>query len=238
MSRRDASGIWEGFIPAWKNGAIYKYHICSKYNGYKWIKGTLLLSLGSAAKSASVVWDLQYEWNDQEWMSNRHKTNALSAPIQYMKSSRLMEARPWGGQQISHLQGACALSYDYVKKWIYTRRTYASTEHPFYGSWGIPDLGYFARKQIRHTAGSHVHDRPLHRNGIGVILDWVPSHSLWPSWIVQFWRHISLWTSGPRKGYHPEWKSYIFNHGRNEVRNFLISSALFWLEHYHMTDWG
>jgi 1,4-alpha-glucan branching enzyme len=239
MSRRDGSGIWEGFIPGIKKSVIYKYHICSKYNGHKMDKGDPFAFLWEVPpKSASVVCDLEYEWNDQEWMSNRHKTNALSAPYSiyevHLGSWRRVPEE--GNRFLTYRELAHYLT-DYVKEMGFTHvELMPVTEHPFYGSWGYQTLGYFAPTSRYGTPQDFMYmiDR-LHQNGIGVILDWVPSHFPYDHHGLSNFDGTYLYEhQDPRKGYHPEWKSYIFNHGRNEVRNFLISSALFWLEHYHI----
>jgi 1,4-alpha-glucan branching enzyme len=237
--RWDGSGIWEGFIPGIAHGSIYKYNIISKQNGYRVSKGDpFALRWENPPRTATVVWDLDYEWNDEEWMKNRHAANALHAPISiyevHLGSWRRVpedENRP-----LSYMELAQYLP-EYAKEMGYTHVEFLPVmEHPFYGSWGYQTTGYFAPTSRYGTPEEFMHliDR-LHEHGIGVILDWVPSHFPGDEHGLAFFDGTYLFEHmDPRQGYHPDWQSYIFNYGRNEVAAFLISSALFWLEKYHV----
>ncbi|MBI5739767.1 MAG: 1,4-alpha-glucan branching protein GlgB [Nitrospirae bacterium] len=239
MPRWDGSGIWEGFIPNMKKGDIYKYHIISKVDGYKVDKGDpLAFSWELPPRTASVVWDLEYEWKDREWMAGRRKINSLSSPIS------IYEVHPGSWRRVPE-EGNRYLTYrelahylaDYVKETGFTHVEFLPVmEHPFYGSWGYQTVGFFAPTSRYGTPQDFMYliDH-LHQSGIGVILDWVPSHFPTDQHGLSYFDGTHLYEhQDPRKGYHPEWNSSIFNHGRNEVRNFLISSALFWLDYYHI----
>jgi 1,4-alpha-glucan branching enzyme len=238
-ARWDSSGIWEGFIPGIKKGAIYKYHIQSRQNGYRVDKGDpFARHWETPPKTGSIVWDIAYEWRDDDWMKNRCKANALDGPIS------IYEIHPGSWRRVPE-DGNRSLSYReladvlpaYVKDMGYTHVEFMPvTEHPFYGSWGYQTVGYFAPTSRYGTPEDFMAlvDQ-LHHYGIGVILDWVPSHFPSDEHGLAFFDGTSLFEHMDRKqGYHPEWNSYIFNYGRNEVRAFLISSALFWFDTYHI----
>ncbi|MBI5409079.1 MAG: 1,4-alpha-glucan branching protein GlgB [Nitrospirae bacterium] len=239
MPRWDASGIWEGFIPGLKKGDLYKYHIVSKINDYKVDKGDpFAFFWETPPKTASVVWDMEYEWKDEEWMENRHETNSLHKPYSiyevHLGSWRRVPEEE--NRYLTYRELAPYLA-DYVKEMGFTHVEFLPImEHPFYGSWGYQTVGYFAPTSRYGTPQDFMYliDH-LHQNGIGVILDWVPSHFPSDQYGLSYFDGTYLYEhQDPKKGYHPEWSSYIFNHGRNEVRNFLISSALFWLDKYHI----
>jgi 1,4-alpha-glucan branching enzyme len=249
--RWDGSGIWEGFIPGIEKGTKYKFYIVSKYGEFprsfaEGIKYKYRLEKGdpfaffweTPPKTASIVWDLNYDWNDEEWMKNRHKFNSLNSPISiyevHLGSWRRVpeeDNRPLSYREMAEwLPG-------YVKEMGFTHVEFLPVmEHPFYGSWGYQVTGYFAPTSRYGTPQDFMYliDK-LHQNGIGVILDWVPSHFPDDAHGLSFFDGTYLYEhQDPKKGYHPHWHSYIFNHGRNEIRNFLISSALFWLDKYHI----
>jgi 1,4-alpha-glucan branching enzyme len=239
MPRWDKSGIWEGFIPGIKKGDIYKYHIMSRHNNYTVDKGDpYAFHWERAPKTASVVWDLEYTWNDGDWMAKRHKFNALNAPLSiyevHLGSWRRVPDE--GNRYLNYRELAHYLA-EYVKDMGFTHiELLPVMEHPFYGSWGYQSVGYFAPTSRYGTPQDFMYmiDH-LHQNGIGVILDWVPSHFPSDEHGLSYFDGSYLYEhEDPQKGFHPEWKSYIFNYGRNEVRNFLISSALFWLDKYHI----
>jgi 1,4-alpha-glucan branching enzyme len=237
--RWDESGIWEGFIPHIKKGTIYKYHIVSRYNHYRFDKGdpfTFYWEL--PPKTASIVWDLDYKWNDQEWMTNRYKFNALNAPFSiYEVHLGSWRRVPEEGNRFLNYREIAHYLADYVKEMGFTHvELLPIIEHPFYGSWGYQTVGYFAPTSRYGTPQDFMYFVDyLHQNGIGIILDWVPSHFPSDGHGLSYFDGTYLYEhADPKKGYHPEWNSYIFNYGRNEVRNFLISSALFWLEKYHI----
>jgi 1,4-alpha-glucan branching enzyme len=237
--REDESGIWEGFIPGVLNGVIYKYHIISKENNYRVEKGDpYSYRWELAPRTASVVWDLDYEWNDRKWMEGRLRSNSLDAPYSiyevHLGSWRRVPEE--GDRFLSYRELAHQLA-DYVNDMGFTHvELLPVTEHPFYGSWGYQTVGYFAPTSRYGTPQDLMYliDH-LHQNGIGIILDWVPSHFPSDQHGLSYFDGTYLYEhEDPKKGFHPEWKSYIFNYSRNEVRAFLINSALFWLEKYHI----
>ncbi len=236
--RWDNSGIWEGFIPGVGKGEIYKYHIVSHYNDYRVNKGDPYgFAWEVAPKTATVVWDLEYEWHDKEWMAERHKKNALKAPISIYE----VHLGSWrktgdGLESLGYKETAHQLA-EYVKYMGFTHvELMPVMEHPFYGSWGYQVGGYFAPTSRYGTPQDFMYfvDH-MHKNGIGVIIDWVPSHFPTDEYGLAFFDGTHLYEhDDKRQGFHPDWGSYIFNYGRHEVKNFLISNALFWLEKYHV----
>ncbi len=238
-ARPDSSGIWEGFIPGLTQGTLYKYHVKSKYRMYKADKGDpFAFHWETPPKTAAKIWDLAYEWNDAEWMKNRHRHNALDAPcavyeVHLGSWRRSMEKQ---NSFLTYRELAHYLA-EYVKTTGFTHVEFLpAMEHPFYGSWGYQTTGYFAPTSRYGTPQDFMYliDH-LHQNGIGVILDWVPSHFPSDEHGLAYFDGTHLYEhADPRKGFHPDWKSYIFNYGRNEVRAFLISSAAFWLKQYHV----
>ncbi|KPJ69515.1 glycogen branching protein [candidate division WOR-1 bacterium DG_54_3] len=237
--RWDSSGIWEGFIPGLKPGELYKYHISSKQNNYRIDKGDPYAFYWEISPlTASVVWDLEYEWKDEEWMRERGRFNALDAPISiyevHLGSWRRVPEE--GNRSLNYRETAHYLA-DYVKETGFTHVEFLPVmEHPFYGSWGYQTAGYFAPTSRYGTPQDFMYliDH-LHQNGIGVILDWVPSHFPNDHHGLVYFDGTHLYEhADPKKGFHPDWKSCIFNYGRSEVREFLISSAFFWLDKYHV----
>ncbi|HEX3034748.1 MAG TPA: 1,4-alpha-glucan branching protein GlgB [Thermodesulfobacteriota bacterium] len=237
--REDESGIWEGFIAGIGKGSSYKYHIASRYNNYRVDKGDpFAFHWETPPKTASVVWDLNYEWKDDEWMKNRHKSNKLDSPFSvYEVHLGSWRRVPEEGNRFLNYREMAHYLVDYVKDIGFTHvELLPVMEHPFYGSWGYETTGYFAPTSRHGTPEDFMYlvDH-LHQNGIGVILDWVPSHFPSDEFGLVYFDGTHLYEhADTRKGFHPEWKSYIFNHGRHEVREFLISSALFWLDKYHI----
>jgi len=237
--RDDGTGIWEGFIPAVGIGVAYKYHIVSRFNNYRVDKGDpFAFSWKLPPDTSSVVESLDYEWNDLDWMENRHSKNALDSPFS------VYEIHPGSWRRVPE-ENNRFLNYremaDYLPDYLYdmgfTHVEFTPVmEHPFYGSWGYQTVGYFAPTSRYGTPRDFMClIDSLHRRGIGVILDWVPSHFPDDVHGLVFFDGTHLYEhQDPRKGFHPEWNSYIFNYGRNEVRAFLVSSALFWLEKYHI----
>jgi 1,4-alpha-glucan branching enzyme len=236
--RWDESGIFEGFIPGVGKGTLYKYHIVSKRDGYSVAKGDPFAFLWQTPPhTASVVWDLEHRWMDDEWMRTRSERNSRDAPMALYEVhlgswKRVPEDQ---NRPLGYRETAAELA-DYVKDMGFTHvELLPVMEHPFYGSWGYQTHGYFAPTSRYGTPQDFMGlvDR-LHREGIGVILDWVPSHFPSDEHGLTYFDGTRLFEHlDPRKGFHPDWKSYIFNHGRFEVRAFLISSALFWLDRFH-----
>lgn len=237
--REDESGIWEGFIAGIGPGTLYKYHIISRYNFYRVDKGDpFAFRWETPPKTASMVWDLTYEWADKNWMENRYKANALEAPwaIYEVHLGSWRRVPEEGNRFLTYREIAPYLA-DYVREMGFTHVEFLPImEHPFYGSWGYQTVGYFAPTSRYGTPQDFMYLIDyLHQNGIGVILDWVPSHFPSDEHGLVYFDGTHLYEhADPRKGYHPDWNSYIFNYGRNEVRAFLISSALFWLDKYHI----
>jgi 1,4-alpha-glucan branching enzyme len=236
-AREDGSGIWEGFIPGLGKGTAYKYHIESRYNNYSVDKGDPFAFYWEVPPAtASVVWEPQHIWEDDEWMKTRYKANALDAPVSIYEVHHGSWRKMHGGgnRHLSYVEMAEQLA-GYVKEMGFTHvELLPIMEHPFYGSWGYQTVGYFAPTSRYGTPDELMYFVDyLHRNGIGVILDWVPSHFPSDEHGLVYFDGTHLYEhADPQKGFHPEWKSYIFNHGRYEVRSFLISSGMFWLDKY------
>ena len=232
------SGIWAGFLPGVGKGALYKYWISSRYRGYRVEKADpFAFHAEMPPKTASKVWDLDYAWGDAEWMARRAERNGLSAPVSIYE----LHLGSWkrvpgeGGRSLTYRELAAQLPA-YVKQMGFTHVEFLPVmEHPFYGSWGYQCAGYFAPTSRYGPPEDFMFliDR-LHRAGIGVVLDWVPSHFPNDEHGLAFFDGTSLYEhSDPRRGFHPDWKSHIFNYGRSEVRSFLLSSGLFWIDRYH-----
>jgi len=233
------SGVWEGFVPDIGKGMVYKFHIVSRTGGYEVDKtDPFAIFNETPPKTASIVWDLNYEWRDSQWMANRRKHNALNAPISIYE----MHLGSWkrvpedGNRSLTYRELATTLP-EYVKSMGFTHVQFLPImDHPFFGSWGYQVTGYFAPTGNYGTPQEFMYlIDELHRYGIGVILDWVPSHFPTDGHGLSFFDGTHLYEhEDPRQGFHPDWNTCIFNYGRNEVRSFLISSALFWLEKYHV----
>jgi len=239
LHHRGSSGIWEGFIPDVGKGALYKYHVVSHYGGYKADKADPFAFFNEVPpRNASVVWDLGYEWRDADWMRDRHHRNRLDAPISiyevHLGSWRRVPEE--GDRYLTYRELAPALA-EHVQQMGFTHVEFLPVmEHPFYGSWGYQTTGYFAPTSRYGTPQDFMYLVDyLHQRGIGVILDWVPSHFPTDEHGIGFCDGTHLFEhEDSRKGLHPDWNSFIFNYSRNEVRSFLISSALFWLDKYHV----
>ncbi|HSB33990.1 MAG TPA: 1,4-alpha-glucan branching protein GlgB [Nitrospirota bacterium] len=237
-ARWDGSGIWEGFVPGVGPGALYKYFIVSRDGNYRVDKGDpFALCWEAPPHTASVVCDLSYEWGDAQWMAGRSGANGLSAPWSvyevHLGSWRRNVER--GGGFLTYRELAEHLPA-YVRDMGFSHVEFLPVmEHPFYGSWGYQTTGYFAPTGRYGTPQDFMSlVDALHQSGIGVILDWVPSHFPSDEHGLAYYDGTHLFEhEDPRKGFHPDWKTYLFNYGRSEVRSFLISSALFWLERYH-----
>ncbi|MEO8856330.1 MAG: 1,4-alpha-glucan branching protein GlgB [Burkholderiaceae bacterium] len=234
QSRSDGSGIWEGVVRQATHGAIYKYRIDGR-DGSAMDKAdpyALLAQLPPA--TGSRLWSLDYEWHDADWMQSQ-QCNAVHKPISVYE----LHAGSWKrdrGEFMDYRALAHALG-DYLAALGFTHvELMPLTEHPFYGSWGYQCTGYFAPTARYGTPQDFMYfiDH-LHSRGIGVILDWVPSHFPADAHGLQHFDGTHLYEhADPRQGFHPEWNSSIFNYGRNEVRSFLLSSALHWLRNYHI----
>ncbi|GAA4403304.1 1,4-alpha-glucan branching protein GlgB [Nibrella viscosa] len=235
--RWDSSGIWEGFIPNIGRGEVYKYFIQGEHGNYFEKGDPFALWWETPPKTASVVWDTWYEWKDTDWMESRRERNALNKPFSvyevHLASWRRDPANP--KRILSYGEIADAL-VPYLQELGFTHVEFMPVmEFPYEPSWGYQITGYFAPSSRfgRPQDFMYLIER-LHQAGIGVILDWVPSHFPGDAHgLYQFDGSHLYEHPDKRKGYHPDWKSYIFNYGRNEVRAFLISNALFWLDRYH-----
>lgn len=239
LQPRGCSGIWSGFFPGIGSGTVYKYHIASRYHGYQVEKSDpFAFSMEVPPRTASVVWDLEYHWRDRAWMQQRRRHNSLSAPmsIYEVHLGSWMRVPQENNRPLMYRELASRLA-DYVQRMGFTHVEFLPlTEHPFYGSWGYQTTGYFAPTSRYGTPQDFMALVDyLHQRGIGVILDWVPSHFPSDEHGLGFFDGTHLYEhSNPQLGYHPDWNSLIFNYDRHEVRSFLLSSALFWLDRYHI----
>ncbi|MBF0569243.1 MAG: 1,4-alpha-glucan branching protein GlgB [Candidatus Omnitrophica bacterium] len=236
-ARWDGSGIWEVFVPHIGHGMSYKYAIRTRQGWHLEKADPVGFHSEVPPKSASIVWDIGYEWRDQAWMAKRKERNALNQPISVYEVSlgSWMRSPDEGNRSLSYIELADKLTA-YVKKMGYTHVEFMPVmAHPFQGSWGYQTIGYFAPASFFGDPQGLMHlIDELHRNDIGVILDWVPSHFPNDGHGPYQFDGTSLYEhEDPRKGFHPDWKSSIFNYGRVEVKSYLISSALFWLDKYH-----
>ncbi len=236
LQPRGSSGIWEGFVPGVGQGEIYKFHIGSREGGYWVDKGDPFAAYWEVPpRTGSIVWDPSYDWGDQGWMRTRNRANALEAPMSIYEVHLGSWARDEGGRALEYREIGPRLAA-HVKALNFTHvELLPVMEHPFYGSWGYQTTGYFAPTSRYGTPQDLMAMiDELHRAGIGVILDWVPSHFASDEFGLAYFDGTHLFEhADPRQGFHPDWGSYIFNYGRNEVRSFLLSSALHWLDRYH-----
>jgi 1,4-alpha-glucan branching enzyme len=237
--RLDQSGIWEGFIPDIGRGEIYKYHIIG-YQGRELDKGDPYAHFWERKpKTASITWNLEYAWNDAEWMANRAGNNALNAPISIYEVHLPSWERPDRSNEESYLtyEQLADQLVPYVKDMGFTHVEFMPVmEFPFDGSWGYQGTGYFApSSRFGNPEGLMELINRFHTQGIGVILDWVPSHFPYDAHgLFMFDGAHTYEYADLRKGYHPDWNSYIFNYERGEVRSFLISNARFWFDLFHI----
>ncbi len=236
--RWDSSGIWEGFIPGIKAGDTYKYRIYSSHQGIVTEKADPYARFAeNPPYTASKVWATDYTWNDVQWMSVRGEMHKLDRPMSVYEVHLGSWRRPWHEDRSFSYQEHIEQLVPYVKEMGFTHVEFLPVmEHPYEPSWGYQSLGYFAptsRFGIPQDFKKLVD--AFHAEGIGVILDWVPSHFPEDAHGLGNFDGTAVYENPDRrKGYHPDWKSLIFNYERNEVRSFLISSALYWLDHYHI----
>ncbi len=235
---RAESGLWEGFIPGMGKGALYKYHIISRHNDYRVDKADpFAFYCETPPGTASVVWDTDCAWGDDGWMGERKQKFSLNTPVAiyelHLGSWRQVPEE--GNRPLTYRELAPWLA-EYVLKMGFTHiELLPVMEHPFRGSWGYQITGYFAPTSRYGTPQDFMYLVDyLHRLGIGVILDWVPSHFPNDEYGLAFFDGTHLYEhADPRRSIHPDWNSHIFNYGRSEVRSFLLSSAFFWLHKYH-----
>ena len=232
------SGIWSGFIPKLGKGDTYKYHIISRHNGFAVDKADPCgIRHETAPKTASLVWDLDYNWGDGDWMKSRGARQKLSSPISIYEVhlGSWMRVAEENNRWLTYRELAPKLA-DYVENMGFTHVEFLPLmKHPFYGSWGYQTSGYFAPTGRYGTPQDLMFlIDTLHQRGIGVILDWVPSHFPTDEHGLAYFDGTHLYEHADmRQGFHPDWNSYIFNYGRHEVQSFLISNAIFWLDKYH-----
>jgi 1,4-alpha-glucan branching enzyme len=231
-----SSGIWSGSVEGAHEGQTYKFHIRSRHAGYRVDKADpFAFRTETPPKTGSVVWDLAYDWGDADWLGARTQRNDLSAPTSIYEVHLGSWRRGPDGAWLGYRDVASPLA-DHALDLGFTHvELLPIMEHPFYGSWGYQTTGYFAptgrfgKPQDLMFLIDHLHQR-----GLGVILDWVPSHFPADEHGLAYFDGTHLYEhADPRRGYHPDWHTLIFNYGRNEVRSFLLSSADHWLRTYH-----
>ncbi|MGZ3838355.1 MAG: 1,4-alpha-glucan branching protein GlgB [Flavisolibacter sp.] len=237
--RWDKSGIWEGFIPGLDRGELYKYSIRG-FEGVETEKGDPFAHYWEKRPlTSSITWDFDYRWKDREWMESRKKHNSLDAPWSVYEVHLASWMRPDRNNEESYNSyGQIAeLMVPYVKEMGFTHVEFMPVmEHPFDGSWGYQCTGFFAPTSRFGAPEDFMYlvDQ-FHQAGIGVILDWVPSHFPYDAHgLFMFDGTHTYEYADMRKGFHPDWNSYIFNYKRGEVKSFLISSARFWFDLFHI----
>ena len=235
--RARTGGVWEIFMPGVAAGTSYKYAVKSHYRGYSQMKSDPYgFLMETPPKSASIVVDMTYEWHDSEWMDQRAAAKILESPVSVYEVHAGSWVRVENNRPLNYVELADKL-VPYVKKMGYTHiELMPIAEHPYSPSWGYQVTGYFAptSRYGSHTDFMHFVDR-CHQAGIGVIVDWVPAHFPKDAHGLAFFDGTALYEHEDwRKGEHRDWGTLIFNFGRNEVRSFLISNALFWLKKYHI----
>ena len=236
LAPRGSMGVWEGFVAGIGRGAVYKYHLVSRHGGYRVDKADpYAVAQERPPETASIVQELDFVWHDADWMSTRGDRQKTGSPLSVYEVHLGSWRRGEGGRMLGYREIAGPLA-DYAAETGFTHvELLPVMEHPFYGSWGYQVTGYFAvsARQGSPADFQYLVDH-LHERGIGVILDWVPSHFPTDGHGLSFFDGTHLYEhADPRQGFHPDWKSAIFNYGRNEVKSFLLSSALFWIEKYH-----
>src|SRR5947209_9773212 len=239
LQPRQSSGIWEGFVPGLGQGTLYKYSIKPRFSPFRIEKAD---PFGFAAElrpnTASVVWDLSnYEWQDQAWLAHRDQAQALDAPMSmYEVHLGSWKRAPETGGFLTYRELARQLA-EYCQMMGYTHvELLPVSEHPFDPSWGYQTVGYYApTKRFGTPDDFRAFVDILHQAGIGVLLDWVPAHFPRDAHGLANFDGTALFEhADPRQGEHPDWGTKVFNYGRNEVRSFLISNAVFWVEQYHI----
>ncbi len=236
MARWDSSGIWEGFIPGVRTGETYKYGIQARSGEYLEKLDPMGLYCEIPPKTASIVWNTYKEWNDSPWMQSRNTKNGLNAPMSIYEVHLGSWQKTLDNEYLSYADFADKL-VSYVKEMNFTHVEFMPVmEHPYAPSWGYQITGYFApSSRFGDPQGFMQLVEAFHQAGIGVILDWVPSHFPGDAHGLKDFDGTPIYEHpDPKKGYHPDWKSYIFDYGRTEVRSFLLSNAAFWLDRYHI----
>jgi 1,4-alpha-glucan branching enzyme len=239
LAHRGSSGIWEGFVPGVGQGAAYKYHIQSRYHGFQVDKADPLASFAEVPpRTGSRVWEAGHSWRDAAWMEGRARRQSLQAPVStyevHLGSWRRVPEE--GNRFLTYREMAPQLA-EYARQLGFTHvELMPIAEHPFYGSWGYQVTGYFAPTSRYGTPDDFMFlVDTLHQAGVGVILDWVPSHFPTDEHGLAYFDGTHLYEHADmRQGFHPDWNSYIFNYGRKEVLSFLLSNAVYWLERFHI----
>ncbi len=237
--RLDKSGIWEGFIPHFRKGDAYKYAI-KGHRGVELDKGDPYAHFWEKRpQTASLTWDLYHEWNDGRWMRERKKHNALNAPwsVYEVHLASWMRPEKYNEESYNSYAQITERLVPYMMETGFTHVEFMPVmEHPFDGSWGYQGTGFFApTSRFGNPQEFMAMIDAFHRAGIGVILDWVPSHFPYDAHgLFMFDGTHTYEYADMRKGYHPDWNSYVFNYKRGEVKSFLISSARFWFDHFHI----
>ncbi|MBN1869587.1 MAG: 1,4-alpha-glucan branching protein GlgB [Candidatus Omnitrophica bacterium] len=235
QARQDGSGIWEGFLEGLRKGCLYKYHVRSKYNGFRVDKADPYAFYGECPpKTSSIVYDAEYQWNDAAWLKQRKKADYTKQPLSVYEIHLGSFKRNGNGPEgfLTYRQMAEQI-IPYVKDMGYTHVEFMPLmEHPFYGSWGYQTLGYFAptARYGKPEDLMYLIDC-FHQNGIGVFMDWVAAHFPNDGHGLVYFDGTQLYEHG---ALHPDWHSCVFNFRLNEIRSFLISSALYWVEQYHI----
>ncbi len=235
--RLEKSGIWEGFIPHVKRGEIYKYHIRG-FNNSETVKGDPFGHFWEQRpKTATITWDLDYTWKDENWMKTRKKNNALDQPwsVYEVHLASWMRPSPDDEETYNSYDQIRERLVPYVKEMGFTHvELMPVMEYPFDGSWGYQGVGYFAPTSRFGDPQSFMElVNAFHDAGIGVLLDWVPSHFPYDAHGLYMFDGANTYEyADMRKGYHPDWNSYIFNYKRGEVKSFLISSGTFLVRHF------
>ncbi|HEV7671554.1 MAG TPA: 1,4-alpha-glucan branching protein GlgB [Thermoanaerobaculia bacterium] len=241
LVRLGTSGVWSAFLPGVGAGARYKYRMESRFADYQADKADPFAFFAQVPpEQASIVTGLDYDWQDGEWMAGRKAHNALDAPISiyelHLGSWRRLVPEEGGEPRMMTYRELAPALADYVTEMGFTHvELLPVMEHPFYGSWGYQVTGFFAASSRYGTPQDLMFlIDTLHQRGIGVLLDWVPSHFPTDEFALGYFDGTYLYEhADPRQGFHPDWGSLIFNYGRHEVQSFLVSSALFWLDLYH-----
>ncbi len=236
--RLESSGIWEGFIPHLSSGESYKYHIHG-FEGLRLDKGDPFAHLWEKRPlTASITWGTFYEWTDKKWMKHRHKNNSVKAPFSVYEVHLASWMRPDKYDEESYNTYAQITErlVPYVKQMGFTHIEFMPVmEHPFDGSWGYQGTGFFApTSRFGSPQDFAAMVNAFHYAGIGVLLDWVPSHFPYDAHgLFMFDGTHTYEYADMRKGYHPDWNSYVFNYKRGEIKSFLISNARFWCDRFH-----
>jgi len=232
------SGVWSGFIPGAGPGTTYKYSLRAKSGELLTKADPLAFYCELPPKTASIVHDLdQYQWADGDWMAQRRETNYLEQPVSIYEVQLASWKRPWGGRRYHTYRELAEQLVEYVTELGYTHiELMPMAEYPFDGSWGYQVTGYFAPTSRFGTPDDFRYFVDYcHQHGVGVIIDWVPAHfPTDPHGLARFDGTALYEHEDQRKGFHPDWNTYIFNYGRHEVREFLYESGRFWLDQYHI----